>query len=376
MPYNDNKNNYHSKGSSNDRHGKKDDRFGKTDDRYGKKDGRFAKKDDRFGKKDDRFGKKDDRYGKKDDRFGRKDDRYGNKDDKFGKKPYAPYAKNDRNDRNDRNNHAERTETRKPYGRSDIYEENDSLDIIEEKGLIIGRNPVIEALKSKKNIDTIFVNGEAGGSIGLISRMAKEQDIVVKQVNDTKLSFMCGGASHQGVIASGACAEYVSVEDILAISKAKGTQPFIIVCDEIEDPHNLGAIIRTAETAGADGIIIPKRRSASLNQTVYKTSAGAASWLPVARVANISAAIDTLKENGVWIYGTDASGEDYTSTDLTGSAAIVVGSEGNGIGSLIMKKCDFLMKLPMMGKISSLNASVAAGIFMYETVRQRQLKSR
>ncbi len=352
MPYNDNnnKNNYRSKSGSDD--------------------GRNNRKDDRYGKKDDRYAKKDDRFSNKGDRFGKKDDRYSNKEDTFGKKPYAPYAKNDHND------HTERTETRKPYGRSDMYEENDALDIIEERGLIIGRNPVIEALKSKKNIDTIYVNGEAGGSIGLISRMAKEQDIVVKQVNDTKLSFMCGGASHQGVIASGACAEYVSVEDILAISKAKGTQPFIIVCDEIEDPHNLGAIIRTAETAGADGIIIPKRRSASLNQTVYKTSAGAASWLPVARVANIAAAIDTLKENGVWIYGTDASGEDYTSTDLTGSAAIVIGSEGNGMGSLIMKKCDFLMKLPMMGKISSINASVAAGIFMYETVRQRQLKSR
>lgn len=238
-------------------------------------------------------------------------------------------------------------------------------------GLIIGRNPVIEALKADKTINTIFVNSEGGGSLGLICRMAKEKGIVVKQVSDTKLSAMADGASHQGVIASGACAEYVTVEDILAVSAEKGTKPFIIICDEIEDPHNLGAIIRTAESAGADGIIIPKRRSASLNETVYKTSAGAASWLPVARVANIPAAIDTLKENGVWIYGTDASGEDYTSSDLTGSVGLVIGSEGFGMGRLVREKCDFLLKLPMFGKITSLNASVAAGIFMYEAVRQR-----
>ena len=182
---------------------------------------------------------------------------------------------------------------------------------------------------------------------------------------------MCGGASHQGIIASGACAEYVSVEDILAISKKKGTAPFIIICDEIEDPHNLGAIIRTAEAAGADGIIIPKRRSASLNATVFKTSAGAASWLPVARVANLGTAIDELKKNGIWIYGTDAGGENYSDTSFTGPIGLVIGSEGFGMGRLIRDKCDFLVKLPMYGKITSLNASVAAGIFMYEAVRQR-----
>lgn len=262
----------------------------------------------------------------------------------------------------DRNN--DRTE---PKGFSDEDEGGDN-------GLIIGRNPVIEALKSGRQIDTVYVNSEAGGSIGLICRMAKDKGIVVKQVSDAKLDGMSGGASHQGVIASGGCAEYVTVEDILAVSKEKGTDPFIIICDEIEDPHNLGAIIRTAEAAGADGIIIPKRRSASLNQTVYKTSAGAASWLPVARVSNIPAAIDTLKENGVWIYGTDAKGGDYTKTDMTGAMALVIGSEGFGMGRLVEEKCDFLVRLPMNGKITSLNASVAAGIFMYEAVRQRAVK--
>ncbi len=237
---------------------------------------------------------------------------------------------------------------------------------------IIGRNPVIEALKSNTPIDTIYIDGN-GGSLGLIRRLAKEKNIVVKDTQDKKLSQLAGGASHQGVVAIGAFGEYVSVEDILEVSRKKGTKPFIIICDEIEDPHNLGAIIRTAETAGADGIIIPKRRSASLNATVAKTSAGAISYVPVARVSNLASCIDTLKENGVWIYGTDASGSDYCQTDFTGSMALVIGSEGFGISRLIQKKCDFMVKLPMYGNINSLNASVASGIFMYEVVRQRRL---
>lgn len=252
-----------------------------------------------------------------------------------------------------------------------------SYDAEEERleQLIIGRNPVTEAIKSGVLLDKVFVNAEAGGSITNIIRLAKERDILVKEVTEQKLTAMCRGASHQGIIAVGACAEYVEVEDILRSAKAKGEDPFIIICDEVEDPHNLGAIIRTAETAGAHGIIIPKRRSASLNYTVYKTSAGAASWLPVARVSNIAAAIDTLKENGVWIYGTDGSGEDYRGVDMTGPVGLVIGSEGFGMGKLIMSKCDFLLRLPMKGRITSLNASVAGGIFMYEIVRQRDAKA-
>jgi 23S rRNA (guanosine2251-2'-O)-methyltransferase len=239
--------------------------------------------------------------------------------------------------------------------------------------IICGRNPVIEALKSGAQLDTIYIDGN-GGSLGVIRRLAKEKGIVVKDADDKKLSRLSGGASHQGVVAEGACGEYVTVEDILAVSQNKGTKPFIIICDEIEDPHNLGAIIRTAETSGADGVIIPKRRSASLNATVFKTSAGAASYVPVARVSNLASCIDQLKENGVWIYGTDASGSEYTKTDFTGSCALVIGSEGFGISKLIQKKCDFMIKLPMQGKINSLNASVAAGIFMYEVLRQRSDK--
>ena len=211
--------------------------------------------------------------------------------------------------------------------------------------VICGRNPVIEALKSgTPRLDAIYING-SGGSLNLIRSLAKEKNVVVKDAQEQKLNQLSGGASHQGVVAFGACGEYVSVEDILEVSRKKGTKPFIIICDEIEDPHNLGAIIRTAETSGADGVIIPKRRSASLNATVFKTSAGAASYVPVARVANLASCIDMLKENGVWIYGTDASGSDYNKTDLTGSCALVIGSEGSGISRLIRKKCDFMYEV-------------------------------
>lgn len=249
-------------------------------------------------------------------------------------------------------------------------ENKNSFTKSDNDNIIFGRNPVIEALKSDANLDTVYISGN-GGSLNLIRKLAKDKGILIKDVHDSKLMKLSGGASHQGVAAIGACGEYVEIDDILAVSEKKGTKPFIIICDEIEDPHNLGAIIRTAETAGADGIIIPKRRSAGLNATVFKTSAGAASYIPVARVSNLASAINKLKEKGVWIYGTDASGSDYTKNDFTGSCAIVIGSEGFGISKLIQKKCDFMIKLPMMGKINSLNASVAAGIFMYEILRQR-----
>ena len=240
--------------------------------------------------------------------------------------------------------------------------------------IICGRNPVTEALKSGAQLDTIYMNGN-GGSLGIIRRLAREKGIVVKDADDKKLSRLSGGASHQGVVAEGACGEYVSVEDILEVSRSKGTKPFIIICDEIEDPHNLGAIIRTAETSGADGVIIPKRRSASLNATVFKTSAGAASYVPVARVSNLASCIDTLKENGVWIYGTDAAGTSYTDADFTGGTAFVIGSEGFGMGRLVGETCDAKLSLPMRGKVNSLNASVAAGIFLYEAVRQRTART-
>lgn len=241
----------------------------------------------------------------------------------------------------------------------------------EDDGLIIGRNPVLEALKAERPIDCVYISGE-GGSLNLIIKLAKERGAVVKQVSRQKLDEMADGAAHQGVVATGACAEYAEISDVLKIAVDKGEPPFVIICDEIEDPHNLGAIIRTAECAGAHGVIIPKRRSASLNGTVFKTSAGAASRVPVARVPNIAQAIDELKQSGLWIYGTDAKGTDYTKADLRGAVGLVIGSEGFGMGKLVAEKCDFMLKLPLKGEITSLNASVAAGIFMYEIVRQRE----
>lgn len=238
--------------------------------------------------------------------------------------------------------------------------------------LIIGRNPVMEALRAGRNIDTIYVSrGERQGSIGKIMAMARDAGILIKETDPKKLDFMCGKANHQGVIAKVAAHGYATVDDIFARAEEKGESPFIILADEISDPHNLGAIIRTAECAGAHGVIVPKRRSATLNYTVDKTAAGALEYLPVARVANLPAVMDELKEKGVWIYGTDMDGETWCQTDLKGPVALVVGSEGNGMGRLVREKCDFILSLPLSGEIGSLNASVAAGIVMYEVSRQR-----
>lgn len=238
--------------------------------------------------------------------------------------------------------------------------------------LIIGRNPVMEALKAGRNIDTIYVSrGEKQGSIGKIIATARDAGILIKETDPKKLGFMCGNANHQGVIAKVAAHGYATVDDIFARAEEKGEPPFIILADEISDPHNLGAIIRSAECAGAHGVIVPKRRSATLNYTVDKTAAGALEYIPVARVSNLAAVMDELKERGVWIYGTDMEGETWCQTDLKGPLALVVGSEGKGMGRLVREHCDFILSLPLSGHISSLNASVAAGIVMYEVSRQR-----
>lgn len=233
--------------------------------------------------------------------------------------------------------------------------------------LLIGRNAVTEALKSDREIDTlILMRNNNNPALSRLASMAKEKGAVVKEVDSKKLDFMCGGANHQGVAAYVAAHEYASVEDIFAYAEEKGEAPFIVVCDEIEDPHNLGAIIRTAECAGVHGVIIPKRRSASLNFTVGKTSAGALEYMMVARVSNLASTIDELKEKGCWVYGADMDGTDYKKTDFSGAVVLVIGSEGKGIGKLIRQKCDAIVSLPMKGNINSLNASVAAGILMYE----------
>jgi 23S rRNA (guanosine2251-2'-O)-methyltransferase len=241
---------------------------------------------------------------------------------------------------------------------------------MENNELIIGRNPVMEALKSEREIDIIYISAEDGkfkGILGVIAAKARDAGIPVKTVDAKKLDTMAEGMSHQGVIATAAQTKYLELDELLAIKKEN---PFFIACAGIEDPHNLGAIIRTAEAAGVTGIIIPKRRNVSVNATVMKTSAGAAAILPVCRVGNLASALDTLKENGVWIYGADMDGEPLYKTSLTGALCIVIGAEGDGLPALIRKKCDVLVSIPMNGQINSLNASVAAGIIMFEAVRQ------
>lgn len=242
----------------------------------------------------------------------------------------------------------------------------------ENTQLIIGRNAVLEALRSERAIDTLLVaKGERNGSIGRIIADCRNRGAVIKEVDKRKLDFLCGGGNHQGVAAYAASHEYAELEDIFSLAKERDENPFIIICDELEDPHNLGAIIRTAECAGAHGIIIPKRRSVSLTWAVSKASAGALEYMPVARVTNLAAAIDELKERGVWIYSADMDGKPFFETDFSGAVGLVIGSEGNGVGKLIREKSDFIVSLPMKGKINSLNASVAAGILMYEVARQR-----
>lgn len=241
-----------------------------------------------------------------------------------------------------------------------------------DSNLIIGRNAVSEALRSGRNIDTLLVvRGERNGSVGRIIAECKGKGVVIKEVDKKKLDFMCGQGNHQGVAAYAAVHEYSSVEDIFALAEERGEAPFIILCDELEDPHNLGAIIRTAETAGAHGVIIPKRRNASLTWAVGKASAGAVEYVPVARVGNLASTIDDLKKRGLWVYTADMDGQNWCETDFSGPVALVVGSEGNGVSRLIKEKSDFVVSLPMRGKITSLNASVAAGILMYEVSRQR-----
>ncbi len=235
--------------------------------------------------------------------------------------------------------------------------------------IIYGKNAVTEALKAEKSIDTVFMLKNAQG-MGKIIALAKQQGVVIKDIGEDKLKAMCAD-KHGGVAAQLSAVTYSTVEEILDVSKQKGKPPFIIICDEIQDPHNLGAIIRTAEAAGADGIIIPKRRSAAVNSTVFKTSAGAAAWIKIARVSNLADTIKQLKKQNIWVYGAEADGTPVQKADLSGAVALVIGSEGFGLGRLVRENCDMILSLPMYGKVNSLNASVSAGILMYEAVKYR-----
>lgn len=238
---------------------------------------------------------------------------------------------------------------------------------------IIGRNPVLEAIRSGRNVEKILIKkGKYEGSIIPIIKKAKDAGIIIQETEKTRLDAAAEGGNHQGVVAYVSAYEYSTVKDILKRARDKGEAPFVIICDKITDPHNLGAILRTANCVGAHGVIIPKRNSVGLNSVVAKTSAGAVEYTPVAKVTNIASAIDELKKEGMWIAAADMDGEEMYSVDLTGSIGLVIGSEGEGVSRLVKEKCDFIATIPMSGEINSLNASVAAGVLMYEALRQRR----
>jgi 23S rRNA (guanosine2251-2'-O)-methyltransferase len=306
-----------------------------------------------FGKKE--FGKKE--FGKKE--FGKKE--FGKKE--FGKKEYGKdFGKKD-------------------FGKKDLgrdFRDKKSVDqpkeeIPDDLDKLEGRNSVIEALRAGRTINKIFIaKGEKEGSIKQLIALAREQKLVVQEVDRAKLDSLSSTRAHQGVVAFVAIKDYVEVDDILKAAEEKGEKPFVIILDEITDPHNLGSILRTANAVGAHGVIIPKRRAIGLTAAVSKASAGAIEYVPVARVTNIVQTIEYLKSKNIWVVGTDTSGDKaFFDNDLTGAVALVVGSEGEGMGKLITEKCDFVVNIPMKGEIASLNAAVAGAIVMYEILRQR-----
>ncbi len=254
-----------------------------------------------------------------------------------------------------------------------MYNENDIKNEIIE-----GRNAVVEALRVGRSIDKIFIaKGETDKTLGHIASKARDAGIVVVDADRRKLDAMSVTKAHQGVVALVGVSDYCEVSDILDYARERNEAPFVIVCDEISDPRNLGAIIRSAECAGAHGVIIPKRRSAGMTAIVGKASAGAAEHMRIARVSNIPSALKELKENGLWVYGAAAGGEsELWSTDFCGAVALVIGSEGDGLGRLVRESCDFIVSIPMVGRINSLNASAAASVIMYEVLRQRSGNSR
>ena len=289
------------------------------------------------------------------------------KNDKFdGKKPARSPEWKERRSGEDRR---QRENARSAESREQRPEEL-------SEGLIEGRNALTEALKSGRAIDKLYVaEGSTDRSLARLAALAKEAGAVIVPTDRRKLDQMSPTGAHQGVIAAVAAHEYASLDDILALAAERGEAPLIVICDEISDPHNLGAILRSAECAGAHGVVIPKRRGVGLTAVVAKTSAGAVEYLPVARVANIANTIRELQEKGLWVYGAaaDADSELYR-TDLTGPAAIVIGNEGEGMSRLVRERCDVLVSIPMKGRISSLNASASAAVILYEALRQREAK--
>ncbi|MDM8143844.1 23S rRNA (guanosine(2251)-2'-O)-methyltransferase RlmB [Megamonas hypermegale] len=244
--------------------------------------------------------------------------------------------------------------------------------------ILLGRNAVREAIKSGRSINRILIaEGSHGGSISEIINLAKERHLVLQSISTDKLDTLCGGQRHQGIAAYAAPVDYVELDDILNLAKDRGEDPFLILLDELEDPHNLGAILRTADAVGAHGILIPKHRSCPLSSVVAKTSAGAVEYVPVARIGNVAQTLEGLKKQGLWVAGADMDGtENYYEANLTGPIVLVIGSEGHGVSRLTKEACDFIVKIPMRGKVNSLNASNAAAILAYEILKQRTLQKK
>lgn len=301
-----------------------------------------------------------------------KTDRWGKKEKDDRRKPKLGF-KGKEGFKKDYEKPAEkkRTERSKPQ----FIEEADERDDY-YINLIEGRNPVLEALKSGREIDKLFVqSGQMEGSIKQIIAIARDKKILIKEVDKAKLDRMSATKSHQGVIASAALYKYYEIDDILEIAKQKGEDPFIVILDEITDPQNLGSILRSCDGAGVHGVIIPKRRAASLTPIIGKISAGAVEYVPVAKVTNINQTMEYLKEKGLWIAGADATGEPYYEKDMTGPLAVVVGSEGKGLSRLVKDNCDFIVGIPMAGKISSLNAAISCAVLIFEAKKQKTLKN-
>lgn len=274
------------------------------------------------------------------------------------------FSKNDRQRKDEKFSRNDRPKKEENFEKPERQERDD---------LIIGRNAIREALKSGRPAECLMIQrGERKGSVSPIVAQCIEMKIPVKEVDGKKLDFMCGHSNHQGVILIAAAKEYSTLEDIFANAEEKGEAPFIIICDGLEDPHNLGAVIRSAEAAGAHGVIIPSRRSTGLGYTVGKSSAGALEYMPVARVTNINSAIEEVKKRGLWVYAADMDGKPYYETDMSGAVAIIVGSEGRGVGRLVKENADVVVSIPMKGQINSLNASVAASILMFEVAKTRK----
>ena len=244
---------------------------------------------------------------------------------------------------------------------------------VEDESVIVGRNPVMELLKSGRDVEKLYIQkGEREGSITKIFAEAKKRGIVISEVDKKRLDELSFGNAHQGVAAIASAVEYKSIEEIIAIANEKGEKPLIVVCDGVEDPHNLGAIIRCADGAGAHGVVISKRHCPVIGQTVFKSSAGAASHVPIAKVSNIASAIDELKELGVWTFAAEADGVHYKQADFGGACAIVLGSEGDGVSRLVREKCDFIVSIPMRGHVNSLNVSTAAAVLLFEAAEKQR----